>query len=69
MAAPVFLAGGRLKGGSCGAHPSLTDLDKDGLKFQTDFRRVYATALDRWLGLDSRSVLGESFAPLDLFNA
>ncbi|MFA5189638.1 MAG: DUF1501 domain-containing protein [Verrucomicrobiia bacterium] len=69
VAAPVFLAGGGLKGGLCGAHPSLTDLDKDGLKFHTDFRRIYATALDRWLGLDSRSVLGASFAPLDLFNA
>ncbi|MFZ2643574.1 MAG: DUF1501 domain-containing protein [Verrucomicrobiia bacterium] len=68
-AAPVFLAGGGLKGGLCGPHPSLTDLDKDGLKFHTDFRRIYATALDRWLGLDSRSVLGASFAPLDLFNA
>lgn len=69
VAAPVFLAGGRLKGGLCGAHPSLTDVDKDGLKFHTDFRRIYATALDRWLGLDSRGVLGEPFAPLDLFNA
>ncbi|MCX6900893.1 MAG: DUF1501 domain-containing protein [Verrucomicrobia bacterium] len=68
-AQPVFLAGGRLKGGLCGAHPSLTDLDKDGLKFHTDFRRVYATALDRWLGLDSRGVLGAPFEPLDVFKA
>ncbi|MBI5684335.1 MAG: DUF1501 domain-containing protein [Verrucomicrobia bacterium] len=68
-AQPVFLAGGRLKGGLCGAHPSLTDVDKDGLKFHTDFRRVYATALDRWLGLDSRSVLSASFEPLDVLKA
>ena len=65
-AQPVFLAGGRLKGGLCGAHPSLTDVDKDGLKFHTDFRRVYATALDRWLGLDSRGVLGAAFEALDV---
>ncbi len=68
-AAPVFVIGGRVKGGPVGAHPSLTDLDKDGLKFHTDFRQLYATALDRWLGLESRSVLGAPFAPLDLFNA
>ncbi|MCX6911441.1 MAG: DUF1501 domain-containing protein, partial [Verrucomicrobia bacterium] len=69
LAQPVFLAGGRLKGGLCGAHPSLTDVDKDGLKFHTDFRRVYATALDRWLGLDSRGVLNASFEPLDVLKA
>jgi uncharacterized protein (DUF1501 family) len=65
LAQPVFLAGGRLKGSLCGAHPSLTDVEKDGLKFHTDFRRVYATALDRWLGLDSRDILGAAFEPLD----
>ena len=69
LAQPVFLAGGRLKGGLCGAHPSLTDVEKDGLKFHTDFRRVYATALDRWLGVDSRSVLGVPFEPLEVLRA
>lgn len=69
LAQPVFLAGGRLNGGLCGAHPSLTDVDKDGLKFHTDFRRVYATALDRWLGVESRGVLGTSFEPLDVLKA
>ena len=68
-AAPVLVVGGRVKGGPVGPHPSLTDLDKDGLKFHTDFRQLYATALDRWLGMDSSGVLGGSFAPLDLFNA
>ena len=68
-AAPVFVVGGRVKGGLVGPHPSLTDLDKDGLKFHTDFRQLYATALDRWLGVESRGVLGGSFTPLDLFNA
>ena len=65
----MFVIGGRVKGGPVGPHPSLTDLDKDGLKFHTDFRRLYATALDRWLGIESRSVLGAPFAPLGLFNA
>ncbi|MBN2129736.1 MAG: DUF1501 domain-containing protein [Sedimentisphaerales bacterium] len=65
-AGPVFLAGGRLRGGLIGTHPSLTDLDNGALKFHTDFRQVYATVLDRWLGYDSRITLGKTFAPLDV---
>jgi uncharacterized protein (DUF1501 family) len=68
-AGPVFLAGGRLKGGLVGSHPSLTDLDNDALKFHTDFRQVYATVLDRWLGLDSKVVLDRPFEPLDILKA
>jgi len=67
-AAPVFLAGGKLKGGLVGKHPNLTDLENGGQRFHTDFRRLYATALDRWLGFDSRAVLGEPFEPLDLLD-
>ncbi|MBN1421454.1 MAG: DUF1501 domain-containing protein [Planctomycetes bacterium] len=66
-AEPMFLVGGRLKGGLVGVHPSLTDLDGDAQRFHTDFRRVYATALSSWLGLDSRAILGASYEPLDIF--
>ncbi len=65
-AAPLFLAGGRVKSGLIGPHPSLTDLDKGALKVQTDFRRIYATVLDRWLGFDSKPVLGGRFEPVDV---
>jgi uncharacterized protein (DUF1501 family) len=64
-AAPIFMVGGRVKGGLWGAHPSLTDLDADAPKFHTDFRRVYATVLERWLNLKSEKVLAPGFAPLD----
>ena len=47
----------------------LADLDADDLKFHTDFRRVYATLLDRWLGCDSNVVLGGKFEPLELLKA
>jgi uncharacterized protein (DUF1501 family) len=67
-AAPIFLTGGKLKGGLVGSHPSLTDLDNGALKVHTDFRRVYTTVLDRWLGFESRSVLGQQFEPLDIVN-
>lgn len=66
-AAPVFLAGGGLRGGLVGEHPSLTDLDQDAQKLHTDFRRVYATMLDRWLGFDSKAILGDRYEPLDVF--
>jgi uncharacterized protein (DUF1501 family) len=67
-AAPIFLAGGKLKSGLVGSHPSLTDLDNGAMKFHTDFRRVYATVLDRWLGFDSRTVLNRQFELLDILN-
>lgn len=68
-AAPLFLAGGKLAGGLVGAHPNLTELEAGGQKHHTDFRRVYATVLDRWLGFDSQPVLGARFGPLDVLRA
>jgi uncharacterized protein (DUF1501 family) len=68
VSAPIFLAGGKLKGGRTGSHPSLTDLDNGALKFHTDFRRVYTTVLDRWLGFESRPVLGRQFESIDVLN-
>jgi len=67
-AGPVFLAGGKVKSGVIGDHPRLDDLDSEGdVKFHTDFRRIYASLLDRWLACDSNKVLGAKFEPLDLF--
>ena len=60
-AAPLFVLGGGVKPGLYGAYPSLTDLHDGDLKFSTDFRSVYATALERWLGVPSEVVLGKKF--------
>jgi uncharacterized protein (DUF1501 family) len=57
----LFVVGPGVKAGPCGRHPSLTDLVEGDLRFHTDFRRVYATLLDGWLNVDSRTVLGEKF--------
>ncbi len=65
-AAPMFLVGGKVKGGVVGAHPSLTALEMGNLKHHTDFRQVYATVLDKWLGVDSKTVLGTKYEALDL---
>jgi uncharacterized protein (DUF1501 family) len=54
----LFVVGPSVKGGVVGQHPSLADLDSGDLKYHTDFRRIYATLLDGWLGCDSKAVLG-----------
>jgi len=54
----LFVAGPSVKSAIVGEHPSLSDLDAGDLKHGLDFRRVYATLLDGWLGCDSRAVLG-----------
>jgi len=64
-AGPCLVLGGGVKGGLYGQYPSLTDLDHGDLKFNVDFRTVYATILDRWLGADSREVLGKNFDNLE----
>lgn len=69
-AAPVLAVGNPVHGGFYGDHPSLTNLDGNGdLKATTDFRRVYATLLERALDSDSASVLGSGYAPLNFLAA
>ncbi len=67
-AAPVLVLGGKVQGGVYGRHPSLRadDLDRGDVKFHTDFREVYATVLEDWLGMRTRSVLGADFKKLRL---
>ena len=65
----LFVAGPGVKGGPVGKHPSLSDLDAGDLRYHTDFRRVYATLLDQWLGCDSRVVLDGKYEPLDFIKA
>ena len=63
-AAPMFVLGGAVKPGLFGKYPSLTDLDRGDLKFNTDFRSVYGTVLDQWLKAPSQVVLGRKFPAL-----
>ena len=65
-AAPMFLAGTPIAGGLYGERPSLYDLDENNLKFTTDFRQVYASVLEEWLGAPSEIVLGGQFERLQL---
>jgi uncharacterized protein (DUF1501 family) len=66
-AGPVLLAGPAVRADLIGQAPSLLDLEAGDLKMTTDFRRVYASVLEDWLGIPSRPVLGGEFAKLPLF--
>jgi uncharacterized protein (DUF1501 family) len=65
----MLVAGSRVQGGLTGRHPSLEQLGDGDLIFTTDFRSVYATLLDGWLGADAAHLLGEPFLRLDLIRA
>ena len=45
------------------------DLQDGDLKMTTDFRSVYASVLDGWLGLPSKVALGGNFTGLRLFRS
>ncbi len=61
-ASPLFLIGGAVKGGLYGSLPDLAQNNMGNLRYSTDFRSVYATVLERWLGRPSQKILGGSFA-------
>ena len=65
-AAPMFVLGGKVKPGLFGKYPSLTDLDNGDLKFNTDFRSVYGSVLEKWLAAPSAAVLGRKFPLLPI---
>jgi uncharacterized protein (DUF1501 family) len=49
-ASPLFMIGGGVKGGIYGATPDLSETNMGNVRYSTDFRSVYATVLERWLG-------------------
>jgi uncharacterized protein (DUF1501 family) len=67
----AFLAGPGVAAGLVGTSAKLLELDeKHGdLRVGLDFRQVYATVLDEWLGLPSRAVLNGRFERLPLIRA
>jgi uncharacterized protein (DUF1501 family) len=65
-----FVIGNGVKGGLYGTPPSLTNLVLgDNLENTVDFRRVYATLIEGWLGVDSTKVLGRKFETIGMFRA
>jgi uncharacterized protein (DUF1501 family) len=63
-ATPQFIIGNGIKGGHWGDPVSLTDLANGNLKFTTDFRSVYSTVMDGWLGAPAEKLLGARYPTL-----
>ena len=63
----AFVIGDAVKGGLYGEYPSLEagKLVEGDLQFNNDFRGTYATLLERWMGLDSKPIVGGTFEQVD----
>jgi len=69
-AAPLFLVGPRVRPGLHGDAPDLGRLDRDGnLPVAVEFRRVYASVLAQWFGVDPASVVGAELSLLPLLRS
>lgn len=63
----LFLMGGNLKqAGFYNSGPDLSNLEHNDLRYEIDFRQIYATILERWLDVDAQQILGGKFSPLDV---
>ena len=65
----MFVVGNNVKGGHYGEIPSLTALTEgDNLVYTTDFRRVYQTMMQGWLGQrDTAGILNGDFGSFEMF--
>jgi uncharacterized protein (DUF1501 family) len=63
----AFVFGDAVKGGLYAEYPSLEagKLTEGDLQYNNDFRGTYSTLLERWMGLDAKSIVGGSFEQLD----
>jgi uncharacterized protein (DUF1501 family) len=67
-AAPMFIVGNKVKAGLLGRYPSLApqDLFEGDIKYNVDFRSVYASVLENWLKTKSAPILGREFPLLQI---
>jgi len=63
----VFVIGKNVKGGLYGEYPSLeaNKLDEGDLHFNNDFRGLYSTILEKWMGLDAKPIVNGTFEQMD----
>jgi uncharacterized protein (DUF1501 family) len=56
-----FVGGGLKQKGLLNPMADLSDLNQGDLKFTIDFKNVYATMLQNWLGADHEKILGKKY--------
>ena len=61
-----FMLGQNIKGGEYGEYPSTApeDLEQGDLVPNVDFRSIYSTILENWMGLDANPLVGGTFEKL-----
>jgi uncharacterized protein (DUF1501 family) len=64
-AQPLLVVGNKLRGGLWGKQPNLAELVEDAPHHEVDFRRVYATVVEKWLGLPRAGIVDSQYEPLD----
>ncbi|MBO9591660.1 MAG: DUF1501 domain-containing protein [Niabella sp.] len=60
-----LISGGLKKKGILNAMPNLEDLNQGDLKYNVDFKNVYATILEKWLAADSSRILKARYNTMD----
>ena len=64
----AFVMGSNVKGGLYGEYPSLDPIDQveGDMAYNNDFRGLYATLLDDWMGIDPNPILGGNYEQFDM---
>ena len=64
----AFVMGSNVKGGLYGEYPSLEPIDQveGDMAYNNDFRGLYSTLLDGWMGIDPHPVLGGTYEQFDM---
>lgn len=60
-----MISGGLKQKGILNPMPDLTDLNEGDLKYNVDFKNVYATILNKWLKADDKSILMKQYEYLN----
>lgn len=64
----VLLLGPRVRGGMYGPKLDLSQLKDGNLPVKIDLRRVYASVLEQWMGVNHAPILGGRFSTFRLFS-
>lgn len=56
-----MISGGMKQKGLINPFPDLSDLQEGDLKYKVDFKNVYATVLNKWLGANDENILGKKY--------
>ena len=67
----AFIVGDRVKGGLYAENPSIEPsqwLNGEDMKHTIDFRGIYGTMLERWLGLEAPPIVGGAYEQIEVFS-